>query len=184
MNVVVRPADPRDAADIAEIHADGWRTGYIGLLPQFYLDSLQAKDVLPRWESKLATTGDWTRHLVAEQAGKVVGFVGYGACVDPDVPALPTPEGTPCGGWGEIWDMYVSEAARGTGVGSALIDAAVDALRHWGYSEVVVWCLHGNVRAEKFYTAKGFIPDQLVRTSEPSPGVTMRDDRWRLRFDS
>jgi len=37
---MIRPALPNDAAEIARVHVDSWRSSYRGLLADEFLDSL------------------------------------------------------------------------------------------------------------------------------------------------
>ena len=73
----IRSALPADAAVVAGIHHHGWTDSYKGLLPDAYLDSLDADACLSRWVSALAD-GTPLEILVAELGDRVVGFVAAG----------------------------------------------------------------------------------------------------------
>ena len=58
-------------------------------------------------------------------------------------------------------ELYVDEAARGRGIGGALLQAARQRARQLGASALIWTVLKGNQRAEAFYTKYGARPDPL-----------------------
>ncbi len=94
--------------------------------------------------------------LVAEQDEEVVGYAGSGASRDSDT----GPEA------GEVRSLFVASASCRSGVGRALMDAALDDLRERGYSEAIVWSFAANDRANAFYESCGFERDGAERTEE------------------
>jgi GNAT superfamily N-acetyltransferase len=99
--------------------------------------------------------------LMAEEAGEVVGYTGCGASRDEDSP----PEA------GEIRSLFVSPSSWRSGVGRALLVAAVDELRDRGYTEAIVWSFADNLGANAFYEAQGFIADGATRAEERFAGI-------------
>ena len=61
------------------------------------------------------------------------------------------------GGQGEIANIAVDESARGRGVGSALLDAALDEARGHGTEEVFLEVRSSNLRARELYESRGFV---------------------------
>jgi len=61
------------------------------------------------------------------------------------------------GGQGEIANLAVEESARGRGIGSALLDAALDEARGHGTEEVFLEVRNSNVRARELYESRGFV---------------------------
>jgi len=61
------------------------------------------------------------------------------------------------GGQGEIANLAVEESARGRGLGSALLDAALDEARGHGTEEVFLEVRSSNVRARELYQSRGFV---------------------------
>ena len=61
------------------------------------------------------------------------------------------------GGQGEIANLAVDEAARGQGLGSALLDAALDEARRHGTDEVYLEVRDSNLRARQLYESRGFV---------------------------
>lgn len=60
------------------------------------------------------------------------------------------------GGQGEIANLAVDPDARGRGIGSALLDAALDEARHQKTDEVFLEVRSSNLRARQLYESRGF----------------------------
>lgn len=142
----IRPARPGDAAAIAEVHVESWRTAYRGMVPQRVLDGLSVQRRTVFWTALLADPGE-ARTWVAERDGAIVGFAGTTIIKEPDGlrPALET--------------IYVLAEARGQGIGRRLIEAAMADLTERGFRSVTLWVLTANVRARRFYERHGWRPD-------------------------
>jgi GNAT superfamily N-acetyltransferase len=91
--------------------------------------------------------------LVTDCAGVVVGFVCLRASADED--AEPTV--------GEIDAFYVHPSVWGTGVGQALLSAAVAHLAASGFKVATLWTEHRNHRPLRFYRAAGWRLDGTER---------------------
>lgn len=69
----IRKAELKDAAAIAKVHVDSWRTTYKGILPSGFLNSLSYKKRTALWEQNLAEKENYV--LVAKTVeGTIVGF--------------------------------------------------------------------------------------------------------------
>jgi GNAT superfamily N-acetyltransferase len=62
---------------------------------------------------------------------------------------------------GYIDELFVDEAARGRGVGRALIAACEDEARRLGLKQIMLGVLDGNTRARAIYDRAGFAPYAL-----------------------
>ena len=123
----------------AYVHWKAWQEAYTGLIDPAYLE----KRTLER---SLERAYEWTdRVLIAKDGGRVVGFTSFG----------PAREEGPA--FGEIYAMYVLADHYGTGVGAALMEAALRELA--AYPRVCLWALKGNARAIRFYEKHGFHAD-------------------------
>lgn len=140
--VAVRAATPPDAGAIAATRAASWRATYQGLVPQTFLDRMTPPDEIDRRAAALADPAPVRFTLVAERAGITVGFASGG------------PDRDAHNGCGELYALYVLPAHLRTGAGTALMTAALDALRA-RFDEVGVWVLDGNDRARRFYERFG-----------------------------
>jgi GNAT superfamily N-acetyltransferase len=105
--------------------------------------------------------------LMAEDESGMLGFTVPGASRDADATSEV----------GEVRTMFAVPAAWGSGVGSALMAAALDDLRERGYSEATVWSFAGNERANRFYERHGFRRDGAERTEEA--WARIREVRYR-----
>jgi len=70
---------------------------------------------------------------------------------------------------GEIAELFVAAEQRGSGVGKALVDAALDLFRERGVTLGYVWTREENEAAVGLYRRAGFEPNrQLVLTWYPT----------------
>ena len=152
--ITIRPARPGDEAGVAMVHVRAWQHAYRGLLPDDYLDSLQAEDRVLRYT--FGMRGPTAPHTilaldaVAEERSSVLGFATV-VVADQDR-AL-----------GELSALYVDPRSWNRGVGVALIAAARTELRERGCTEAFLWLLEGNARGERFYGRDGWAPDGTRR---------------------
>jgi GNAT superfamily N-acetyltransferase len=127
---VIRPAEPGDAAAVAEIWRSGWRDGHLGLVP----DALVAVRTDESFRARAADrVGDTT---VAVVDGEVAGFI----MVVGD----------------EAEQVYVSAAHRGRGVADALLAEAERQVRENGHGLAWLAVVEGNGRARAFYERMGW----------------------------
>ena len=75
--VVIRPALPEDAHDIAEVHVASWRTTYTGIFPDALLTSLNVERRTAAWQEILQDPAQVALIAVASD-GRIAGFVGGG----------------------------------------------------------------------------------------------------------
>ena len=167
--VSIRRAVSADAQPLAAVHVRTWQDAYRGLMPQEYLDNLDAGSRREGWERILAST-DWPRTgtFVAENDDRIIGFAHV-------CPARDTDAGD---GVGEGTSIYVLASAWGTGAGRALMSAAVDTLRDAAFIEATLWVLDTNARARRFYEIAGWAVDDAERL-EQLRGFLVREVRYR-----
>ncbi len=67
--------------------------------------------------------------------------------------------------------MWVAPEARGAGVGSRLVDQAVDWARGTGAGRIGLWAVDGNHAARALYARKGFTPSGQVMALPSNPAV-------------
>jgi ribosomal protein S18 acetylase RimI-like enzyme len=145
----LRPATVADAREIAEVHVEGWRWAYRGLLPEAFLDGLSVDERTEMWRMGLRGRDPrWGCFVAAAEDGRIVGFVGFGPPEDAS-----TALGEDAG---EVYAIYLLHEAQGTGVGRALFQEARGALRAAGYRWAFLWVLASNELARRFYEAAGW----------------------------
>ena len=75
----VRESDVNDAAAIARVHVDVWRTTYVGIVPDEYLAGLAYEPREQMWRQSLADRARPECTLVAENDQRVIiGFATGG----------------------------------------------------------------------------------------------------------
>ena len=96
---------------------------------------------------------------VAEERGRVVGY-GYGALGARDWNMLLDAHGA-------VHDIVVAPGRRRLGVGRALMDEMVRALKDKGAERIVLSAMIGNRPAQRLFRAVGFRPTMLEMTINP-----------------
>jgi GNAT superfamily N-acetyltransferase len=99
------------------------------------------------WEARLRD--GVTQTLVAEGNGRAVGYVAF-------APEL-------------LASLFVLPDAQGSGVGSALHDAALAAQPGLGASVCRLWVLEQNSQARAFYEHRRWSPDGRLRAAQYPP---------------
>ena len=162
----IRAATIEDAPAIAAVHVASWRGAYRGQLPDEVLDGLDVERRTAGWRQILTGEGQFT--FVAEDDGRITAFAHGNAAREDD----------PDGKTGEVFAIYASPDAWGTGAGRELMAAAVDWLSAAGYRDAVLWVLDGNARARRFYELAGWAPDGTSK-EEVLAGVPVTEVRYR-----
>lgn len=139
----IRIANARDAATIANLHAESWRIAYRGMLQDDYLDRKIFPERLALWEERFRACTANQYVVVAEIEAKVAGF----ACAYGDEDPV----------WGSFLDnLHVTPAYKRKGIGSALMrDVAQWSLRSWPGCGMYLWVLESNTPAVRFYENVG-----------------------------
>lgn len=144
---MIRNARPADAAAIARVHVDSWKSTYAGILPQASLDDLGYRGRENIWRGL-----DPECTFVDEEDGQVVGFVSVG----PERSEDPVYQG-------EIYALYLLRAWQARGRGRALFQRGATALAEAGNDALLLWVLQANP-AREFYRAMGgtFLRSQSI----------------------
>jgi ribosomal protein S18 acetylase RimI-like enzyme len=129
-DVVVRPADETELEALAQVWFDAWNDAHAAIVPA----ELTRRRTLPRFRERLA--GMLRDIRVAGAPGEPVGF-----CITRD---------------DELYQLFVSSQARGSGVASALIADAEAGLSARGVVTAWLACAIGNERATRFYEKSGW----------------------------
>ena len=108
------------------------------------------------------------RVWVVEEDGVVRGFAATRACRDAD--AAP--------GTGEVNSIYLAPEAWGRGLGTVLLEGAVDDLRARAFGPLVLWVIEANARGRRFYERVGWQPDG-ARQPIDFDGIPVDEIRYR-----
>jgi ribosomal protein S18 acetylase RimI-like enzyme len=174
MKPLVRQATVDDAAAIAAVRMAGWRGGYAGIVPEAVLAGMSGTPD-ERLVRRIAEHARHQVYLVAELAGRIVGFVNAGAYRVQQHPDAHDPAAG-----AEIYAIYVNPQEWSGGAGSALMTEAIRRLRGAGLSPIRLWVLADNHRARRFYERHGFGPDGTVEPYVVSDGTVLDEVRYRL----
>lgn len=163
----IRRAGPGDAAAIAALHAASWQAHYRGILPDHYLDHEGPAERSAYWDQALhddARPDDLV--LVAEQNGRVAGFIAVRRDGEPGIDAL-------------IDNLHVHADQQGRGLGRRLIAAALEQLIPAGARSASLWVFDDNAAAIRFYVRLGGVADQ--HGIDPFAGANAPDTRFTWR---
>jgi len=131
---IVRMARAEDAAGIAHVHVESWRSTYPGLLPDSYLARLCVDRHTRRWQAMLADHSAERRTLVAVSPSD--GIIGFASC---------GPQRTALGGFGgEFYAIYLADHAQGQGWGRRLMGNMAVEMLAGNRRSAVVWVLREN----------------------------------------
>lgn len=143
-NITLRQALRADAAGIAKVHVDSWRSTYKGIVPDEYLANLSHEKRETFWDQALADQPARSHTIVAtDHKNQVLGFSDGGAN-----------RTTKYNYDGEILAIYLLKDHHGTGVGRRLFQSSVNQLREDGFSRMLVWVLADNPTC-RFYERMG-----------------------------
>jgi ribosomal protein S18 acetylase RimI-like enzyme len=149
MPYTIRPAVYEDAAGLARVRVETWRSAYAGLMPRDVLDALDMDKEMLRWQDQIATLPPerWLFTALAWQAGQppeIAGFSGGGPHRDPSV-EYPN----------ELYAIYVLPHWQGAGIGRALVSAGAAWLRQRGQTHMILYVLRDNAPSRRFYERLG-----------------------------
>jgi L-amino acid N-acyltransferase YncA len=141
----IREARPEDAAGIASVHVESWRTTYRGIVPQAFLDGLSVEGRTRWWEAMFARADSRRCVFVAEgEDGQIIGFAFAGPESRGDRVYT-----------GEVYAIYLLEQHQRRGIGRRLMSAAVERLSALGMTGMLLWVLADNHPSRRFYEALG-----------------------------
>jgi GNAT superfamily N-acetyltransferase len=167
-SILIRPAVPPDAGEIARVHVTSWRAAYVGIVPQSILDRLSVERRQELWGTRLAEPGE-TRTLVADRDGQIAGFAGTNRPTDPEYPA----------GTAELETIYLMPETWRQGVGRRLMNGALNDLVERGFTTAILWVLSANDRARRFYEDGGWRADGRAQMLD-FDGTPVEEVRYRL----
>jgi len=159
----IRRATVGDARVIADVHVRTWQGAYEHVFGAERLAALTVEQRLPGWDRILGE--EELQVFVAEEDGRIVGFVAVGASSDPAAE-------------GEVSGIYVEPASWGSPAGTALMRAGLDELRALGYDDAMLRVLEDNPRARRFYEREGWRVDG--RFQGEHLGVQTAEVRYRI----
>jgi len=149
----LRRATGADAAAVAAMHVRAWQAAYRGIIPDPFLDGLDAGSRASRYSFDRSGPGDPATWITVD-GDDVVGMVCVSPSRDEDLPEL-----------GEVRALYVAPDRWRSGAGSALMAKAERLLTDAGFTEAFLWVLEDNARGRRFYEAAGWYADGRTKTA-------------------
>ena len=162
----IREAVMGDAEAIARAHTASWQTSYRGILPDTVLDRI---DVGQRTETRRKILRDQAVfQLVAYDVthGDIVGFCDAG------------PSRRKVAYAGEVYAIYLVQHAKRHGLGQEMFDRVQSWLSANDMRSMIVWVLHNNDHARRFYEAMGGRAAARLQTSVGGFPVTELSYVW------
>ncbi|WP_156742823.1 GNAT family N-acetyltransferase [Occultella aeris] len=154
LDVDMRPAVPADVGDITRIWRQGWADAHLGHVPAALVAARTAASFAERAREQVADT------IVAARGEEVLGF----AMIDGD----------------QVDQLYLDRAARGGGIGAALLKAAAEAVMAAGHQRAWLVVATGNVAARRFYERQGWVDGGPIVHRAPVPGGSVAVDGHRF----
>ncbi len=130
MDVTLEPASEGDIDQISAIWDAGWHEAHAEIVPPALRALRTPESFRDRARANLVGTS------IARRGAEILGF-----CMIQD---------------DELYQMYVSVTARGSGVAQALIEEAEARIRGAGHPLAWLACAIGNGRAGRFYEKSGW----------------------------
>jgi GNAT superfamily N-acetyltransferase len=105
----VREARQEDAAAIAGVHVDSWRTSYRGIVPEGFLADMSYENFEDRWRGWLRDVEDphWACRVAELPSGQIAGFASGGPRRGPVYPDYA----------GELYALYLLREHQRAGIG-------------------------------------------------------------------
>jgi GNAT superfamily N-acetyltransferase len=161
----VRAARGSDAADVARIQVECWRTDYAGVIPDDVLAELTSEEAAGRWQERWAEAiakPPTSRHHVliatatepSPAGGRpervVAGFASAGPAGDED--RWPATDA-------ELYELHVAPGRTGQGHGGRLLNAVADTLAEDRFTRVSSWVLEADAALRQFLESAGWAAD-------------------------
>lgn len=149
----VREANCEDIDALAQIWYEGWRDAHAAIVPEEL--------------ARVRTYDNFRRRLEDElEEVRVIGDVG-------------TPLGFSMTKDDELYQLYVSRDARGTGAAKKLIAEVETRLASRGMQTAWLACAIGNDRAARFYEKSGWHLARKFLSEIPVPDGIIKLEVWR-----
>lgn len=148
---MVRKAALQDAAAIAQIQVDTWRSTYRGIMTDEFLSNMSYERGQRNWEAAFGPKSLTVVYVAEANQNHIVGFAACGPVRDNE-PAFD----------GELYAIYVIQGLQGRGIGARLSLAVAAELRGRGFDSMLVWVLAENP-FRRFYESLG---GEKVRTRD------------------
>ncbi len=146
-----RNAQAKDDKAIAQLHANSWKVAYRGVLSDAYLDNEVEQDRLATWQQRLKEPAPNQVIVLAEDAGKLVGFVCIYLNDDPAFGSL-------------VDNLHVAPGLLKSGIGRKLLQEAAHVIEGKAKTKrMYLWVFEKNENAIQFYNRVGGTNYEVVQ---------------------
>lgn len=142
----IRKASVEDAAAIARVTVDTWKTAYRGIVDDNYLNNLSYEEREKGWR-QFPFNNSFV-YVAEDDAHNIIGFAAAG----------PERESTPMY-QGELYAIYIYQEHQSKGVGSVLFRSILKNLEQSGINSLLLWVLSDSPY-QRFYEKHGGLPVQ------------------------
>jgi RimJ/RimL family protein N-acetyltransferase len=167
MSVQIRDARADDVDTLGRVHVRAWQAAYRAVMPDEYLDGLQASDRAAMWVRFLEEPYPDQRLQVITVDARVAGFACFGSC--------PDAEDAPLGG---LYAINLDPDHWGRSLGRQLLSEVTLELPAFG-DAAVLWVVPENARARRLDESAGWADDGGRRHDEEL-GVRVDEMRYRI----
>lgn len=141
--LVIRNVEERDIERVADININCWKKCYNGIIEQSVIDSIDKNERV----ATMTRSMDNGRFIVAEEDSQVKGFCRYVT----NNGYSPNYDDVDC----EVCAIYVDVDFQRKGIGSKMLEYALEDLKKQDKKKLIIWCLKANTNARMFYTQMG-----------------------------
>ena len=139
----VREAILKDVETISRIYALSWKEGYRGIISEKYLDALKEDYWISFFTKGIEEKTIFAKVLLDNNL--IIGCIAYGMARE-----------SAYEGWGEIYSLYLLPNYYDRGLGSLLINEAMQEFKEAHHKGIYLWVLEENKRARRFYEKHHF----------------------------
>ena len=138
---MIRKGKTEDAKKIAKIKIENWRKTYFNIFPDDFLEKLE----IEKETKKCLTNLENKNVIVYEKEKEPIAYCYYGKSEECKYKEYE----------GEIFALYVKNDCQEHGIGTQLLQYAVQELARKN-KKIILWCAKKNTRAISFYQRNGF----------------------------
>ncbi len=139
--MLIRNASLEDAAAVAKVQVDSWRTTFKGIVPEDYLEGLLYDKREPIWKRAVMENN---LYIAEDENGEVIGFSVGGRERTGNYETY----------LGEVYSIFIVKEHQGTGIGRLLVKSVVEDLKKKKLDSMLIWVIEENP-ACRFYEALG-----------------------------
>jgi GNAT superfamily N-acetyltransferase len=131
--LTIRPAEPADAAGVAEVNHASWLATYRGVLDAAYVENRSQDEQLQVWRDLLTQPDPSRQYFVALEGDQVIGYSGAGRNADRRSPFQ-----------AELFGVSLLPGRHGHGIGTRLLGTQAQWLRVAGWNNMQLWLMEQN----------------------------------------